>query len=101
LSLRGGGEDWYSHGGSGHLSHQNGLDADLYYPRKEGRERAPTSVDQIDMPLAQQLVDLFVSAGAEYVFVGPNTPLTGPPDVVQPWYAHDDHLHVRLPAAPS
>ena len=28
-----------------HASHQNGLDVDVYYPRLDGREVAPTSVD--------------------------------------------------------
>ena len=29
-----------SYGGLGHGSHQNGLDADIYYPRRDGTERA-------------------------------------------------------------
>jgi murein endopeptidase len=81
----------------GHASHQNGLDADLYYPREDGREVPPQSVDQIDLRLSQDLVDRFIEAGAEKVFVGPNTGLTGPPDIVVPLVNHDNHLHVRLP----
>jgi murein endopeptidase len=81
----------------GHVSHQNGLDVDLYYPRRDRREVAPESVDQIDLRLSQDLVDRFVEAGAEKIFVGPNTGLTGPPDVVVPLVNHDNHLHVRLP----
>lgn len=80
----------------GHVSHQNGLDADIYYPRKDGRERAPDALDQIDRRLAQDLVDRFVAAGAQFVFVGPRTGLTGPPGIVQPTPRHDDHMHVRL-----
>ena len=53
-------------------------------------------VGQVDLPLAQELVDLFVCAGAEYVFVGPSTPLTGPRGVVRPLVHHDDHMHVRI-----
>jgi murein endopeptidase len=83
-------------GGVGHASHQNGLDIDVYYPRVDRRLRAPTRVDQIDLRLAQDLVRRFVAAGAQYVFVGPNTGLEGPPKVVQPLPLHDDHMHVRL-----
>jgi murein endopeptidase len=81
--------------GPRHVSHQNGLDVDVYYPRLDRRERAPTKVAQIDLPLAQSLVDLFVQAGATRVFVGPNTGLHGPPAVVQVLGGHDNHLHVR------
>jgi murein endopeptidase len=81
----------------GHVSHQNGLDVDIYYPRGDGRERAPDSLEDIDLRLAQDLVDRFVAAGAQYVFVGPRTSLTGPAGIVQPLERHDDHMHVRLP----
>lgn len=84
-------------GGLGHASHQNGLDVDIYYPRTDRRLRRPHTVSQVDRVLSQDLVDRFVSAGAQFVFVGPNTGLTGPPDVVQPLAHHDDHIHVRLP----
>jgi len=81
-----------------HVSHQNGLDADIYYPRRDLRETAPARVADIDLRLAQDLVDRFVAAGARFVFVGTNTPLTGPAGVVQAAPRHDNHLHVRLPA---
>jgi murein endopeptidase len=84
-------------GNLGHSSHQNGLDADIYYPRRDRAERGPSRPRQVDRELAQDLVDRFVAAGAEYVFVGPSLGLTGPPGVVQPLVHHDDHLHVRLP----
>ena len=80
----------------GHVSHENGLDVDVYYPRKDGRELAPARPRQIDLRLAQDLVDRFVAAGAEKVFVGPSTGLTGPPGVVEVLAHHDNHLHVRL-----
>ena len=83
-------------GGIGHATHQNGLDLDVYYPRLDGRERPPERVDQIDVPLAQDLVDRFAHAGAVEIFVGPNTPLVGPPDVVSALANHDNHLHVRI-----
>jgi murein endopeptidase len=82
--------------GPRHASHQNGLDVDVYYPRRDGRERPPVDVGQIDLGLAQWLVDLFVKAGATRVFVGPNTGLRGPPAVVQVLDGHDNHLHVRI-----
>jgi murein endopeptidase len=84
--------------GPRHVSHQNGLDVDVYYPRRDRRERAPKRVRQVDRGLSQDLVDRFVRAGAVKVFVGPNTGLDGPPDVVQPLSGHDNHIHVRIAA---
>jgi hypothetical protein len=83
-------------GGIGHATHQNGLNVDVYYPRLDRRERPPRRVEQIDMPLAQDLVDRFVGAGAVQIFVGPNAPLSGPADVVSPLVNHDNHLHVLI-----
>ena len=80
-----------------HRSHQNGLDVDLYYPRLDGRLRAPRTTSQVDRKLAQDLLDRFVAAGAEKVFVGYSTGLHGPADVVIPYPNHEDHMHVRLP----
>jgi protein MpaA len=98
LSRPRGGEFGRRFGAPGHASHQNGLDADVYYPRRDRRERPPTARRQIDHDLAQDLLDRFVAAGAVKVFVGPRLGLTGPPAVVEPLPAyHDNHLHVRLP----
>ena len=83
-------------GGIGHATHQNGLDVDVYYPRTDRRERAPITVDQVDVRLSQALVDLFVNAGAQTIYVGPNLPLSGPPGVVTPLVNHDNHLHFRI-----
>jgi protein MpaA len=98
LSRPNGGDFGRRYGPPGHSSHQNGLDADVYYPRLDRRERPPWAARQIDRVLAQDLVDRFVAAGAVKVFVGPRTGLEGPPAVVEvlPAY-HDNHLHVRLP----
>ena len=96
LSRPQGGDFGPQWGSIGHASHQNGLDVDIYYPLRSGGERAPLEVSEIDVELAQDLVDRFVEAGAVKVFVGPSTPLTGPPDVVQPLVHHDNHLHARL-----
>jgi hypothetical protein len=92
LSRRRGG--WF---GPRHVSHQNGLDVDVFFPRLDRRERPPDRPDQIDRSLAQDLVDRFVRAGAVYVFVGPNTGLRGNPRIVQQLGGHDNHLHARLP----
>jgi hypothetical protein len=98
LSRPHGGEFGPRFGPPGHASHQNGLDVDVFYPRRDGRERPPARPRQIDRPLAQDLVDRFVAAGAANVFVGPHTGLKGPPAIVEelPAY-HDNHMHVRLP----
>jgi hypothetical protein len=79
-----------------HVSHQNGLDVDVYYPRKDKREIAPAAVAQVDAPLAQDLLNLFVRANPEFVFVGPHLSLHGPPGVVEPLVGHDNHMHVRI-----
>jgi protein MpaA len=98
LSRRRGGDFGARYGGVGHASHQNGLDVDVYYPRRDRRERPPRVPRQIQRRLAQDLVTRFVAAGAAKVFVGPGTGLRGPPAVVEvlPYY-HDNHMHVRLP----
>jgi murein endopeptidase len=84
--------------GPRHVSHQNGLDVDVYYPRLDRRERAPKRAEQIDRRLSQDLVDRFVQAGAVRVFVGPGTRLRGPPDIMQVLANHDNHLHARFGA---
>ena len=96
LSRPRGGDFGPQFGYIGHASHQNGLDVDVYYPRGDGRERAPRDASEIDPALSQDLVDRFVAAGAQTVFVGPNTGLTGTAGVVVPLVNHDNHLHVRI-----
>jgi len=96
LSRPHGGDFGPRFGGLGHVSHQNGLDVDVYYPRVDRRERPPRRPDQVDRRLSQDLVDRFVAAGAVRIFVGPNVGLTGPPGVVQILADHDNHLHVRI-----
>jgi murein endopeptidase len=96
LSRTRGGPFGSSYGGLGHGSHQNGLDADIYYPRKDGRERAVTDVAQIDHRLAQDLVNRIVRRGVEYAFIGPHTALAGRKGVVIRLVHHDDHVHVRI-----
>jgi hypothetical protein len=86
--------------GPRHVSHQNGLDVDVYYPRRDRRLRPPDRPADIDRGLSQDLVDAFVRAGATRIFVGPNTGLHGPPAIVQVLAGHDNHVHVRF-SAPS
>ena len=83
-------------GGIGHATHQNGLDVDVYYPRLDRRERPPRVPEQVDVELAQDLVDRFLAAGATTIYVGPNLPLRGPAGVVIPLVNHDNHLHARI-----
>jgi murein endopeptidase len=97
LSRPRGGPFGRNFGGLGHSSHQNGLDADILYPLKDGTEARALDPSEVDRELAQDLVDRFVAAGATKVFVGPHLHLTGPRKVVIPLAHHDDHLHVRLP----
>jgi murein endopeptidase len=81
----------------GHVSHQNGLDVDVYFPRKDGRLVRPDTPAQVDQRLGQWLVDAFLAEGAELIFTGPNLQLSGPPAIVLPLDHHDDHLHIRFP----
>jgi murein endopeptidase len=96
LSRPHGGDFGPQFGYIGHATHQNGLDADIYYPRADRRKRAPRYASQIDRRLSQWLVDRLVAKGAVAVFVGPNTGLRGPPEIVQPLVNHDNHVHVRI-----
>jgi Penicillin-insensitive murein endopeptidase len=96
LSRPHGGDFGPQYGYIGHASHQNGLDVDVYYPRADGRPRAPKHASQIDRELSQELVDRFLAKGAEVIYVGPNTGLTGPAGAVQALVNHDNHLHVRI-----
>jgi murein endopeptidase len=83
-------------GGLGHHSHQNGLDADIFYPRADHTERAPGGAQDVDRALAQDLVSRFVAYGAQFACVGPNVGLGGPPAIVQVLAHHDEHVHVRI-----
>lgn len=84
------------YGGLGHASHQNGLDVDVYYPRKDRRLIQPTRPSQVDRRLSQDLVDRFLAAGAQWVFVGRRVGLKGVKGRTLKIAHHDDHLHVRI-----
>src|SRR5262249_1427253 len=91
VSFRGGGAM------DDHASHQNGLDVDIYYPRLPTHLSPPISTSQIDLRLAQNLLDRFVAAGAQMIFGGYSTGLRGPSGVVIPYPNHENHMHVRFP----
>jgi murein endopeptidase len=96
MSRRHGGHFGREFGGVGHASHQNGLDVDIYYPRRDGLETSPERPSLIDHRRAQWLLDR-VARGAHFVFIGPHTGLSPPGPQVQylPSY-HDNHMHLRI-----
>jgi hypothetical protein len=96
LSRPRGGDFGPQYGSIGHVTHQNGLDVDVYYARRDRRNRAARRIDQVNLRLAQSLVDHFLRAGARTVLVGPSTGLTGPAGRVKVVVNHDDHLHARI-----
>jgi murein endopeptidase len=96
LSRPKGGPFGARYGGLGHDSHQNGLDADVMYPRRDRAPLAAVRPAQVDRALAQDLVDRFRAAGAVKLFVGPHLHLRGPRGIVVPLVHHDDHVHVRI-----
>ena len=96
LSRRHGGPFGREFGGLGHSSHQNGLDADVLYPRVDRLERRANDPWLVDEALSQDLLDRFVAAGATDVFTGPSLELRGPRAVVVELSHHDDHMHVRV-----
>jgi murein endopeptidase len=96
LSRPNGGPFGRRYGGLGHASHQNGLDADVMYPRRDGAQLAARRPSEVDRALAQDLVDRFRAAGAVKLFVGPHLHLRGPRSIVVPLAHHDDHVHVRI-----
>ena len=99
LSRTHGGDFGPQFGALGHASHQNGLDVDVYYPRRDGYLRPPARPRQIDHELAQDLLERFLRAGATAIFVGPHTGLRGPRKIVVPLVHHDNHMHVRIARA--
>jgi murein endopeptidase len=97
LSRPNGGPFGKRYGGLGHASHQNGLDADVMYPRRDRALLAATRPAQVDRELAQDLVDRFRRAGAVKLFVGTRLHLRGPRRIVVALAHHNDHVHVRIP----
>jgi murein endopeptidase len=96
LSLREGGPFGVEYGGLGHTTHQNGLDVDVLYPRKDRRDAEARSRGDVDVRLAQALLDEFVRAGAVSVTVDPELGLKDPRGVVQAMPYHETHMHVQV-----
>jgi hypothetical protein len=97
ISREQGGEFGREWGGPGHATHQNGLDVDIYYPRKDRYEVAPFTLKEVDWNASQELVRRFEQAGATVIYVGRRTPLRGQSKVVERVRKHENHLHVRFP----
>ena len=98
LSRPDGGDFGPRYGGLGHASHQNGLDADVYYPRTDGRLLAPRNpARSTAAPPSASSTGSWPRA-REKVFVGPSLGLRGPKGVVEELVHHDDHLHVAARA---
>ena len=98
LSLPRGGDFGVEFGGSGHVSHQNGLEVDILYPRLDREERAVTAASEVDLALTQELLDRFAAAGAAEITVDPALELPRKPSVVKPRAFHEEHMHIRFPA---
>ena len=91
LSLRYGGEI------NRHVSHESGLDVDIYFPRRDRRARAPGEYGRgVDHNLARDLIARFARRReVSHVFVAPRY-VGRPNGKVQYEPGHQDHLHVRL-----
>jgi murein endopeptidase len=96
LSRTHGGRFGANFGGLGHSSHQNGLDADVLYPRVDGLEQRAWAPRLGDESLSQDLVNRFVAAGASQVYTGWSLHLRGPRRIVLKLAHHDDHMPVRV-----
>jgi murein endopeptidase len=95
LSRTRGGHFGPEFGGSGHASHQNGLDVDIYYPRRDRLELPPFKVRDVDRRRAQWLVDR-AARDAQIEFIGPNVRLRRTSRRVEYLAHHDNHLHLRI-----
>lgn len=97
LSLPRGGPFGPKFGGTGHLDHQNGTEVDVLYPRSDGKERAPDSLDDVDRRLAQDLLDRFLAAGAELAVLDLRLGLKAPATALEYRAHHEEHMHFRFP----
>jgi murein endopeptidase len=81
-----------------HASHQQGLDVDVYYPRRgDGRARTPRGPGEVDRRRAQWLVERFARERAEVVFVGVRVGIRRTrSNIKYLGAAHETHFHVRL-----
>jgi hypothetical protein len=81
-----------------HASHQQGLDVDVYYPRRGGgRALAPRGPGEVDRRRAQWLVERFAAERAQVVYVGVRVGLRrSRSNIAYLGYGHETHFHVRL-----
>jgi hypothetical protein len=99
LSRRYGGPFGRRYGGPGHASHQNGLDVDVYFPRRDRAEVPAGRPAEVDLPLAREVVRRFAAERTQYLFVGcrRNYLLRGVRKVQRLCNGyHENHVHVRL-----
>jgi murein endopeptidase len=82
-------------GGSGHRSHQNGLDVDIYFPRRDRLDLPPFRVADVDRRRSQWLVNR-ADRDAKIAFIGPNVGLRRPSSRVHYLGHHDNHIHLRI-----
>jgi len=86
-------------GAPGHASHQNGLDVDVYYPRRDGLERPARRPADVDLHLAREVISRFARERTQYLFVGcaRRYTLRGVRKVQRLCNRyHENHVHVRL-----
>ena len=95
LSRPRGGRFGPEYGGQGHASHQNGLDVDIYYPRRDRLELPPFRIRDVDRARSQWLVNR-VDRYAQVQFIGPNVRLRRTSRRMHYLANHDNHLHLRI-----
>jgi len=133
--LKDGGNSGYDPGGSGgirfgigdlsrakgrvfnpHNTHQNGLDADVRYMRKESIGEGPldisTDAANYDIELTKELMSLFAASGVDVIYISPSgndgilektearklvTFNNGAQAFLIKLAGHDNHFHIRFP----
>jgi murein endopeptidase len=96
LSRPRGGPFGPEYGGSGHASHRNGRDVDIYFPRRDGLDLPPFAIRDVERTRSQWLVDR-AARDAKVEFIGPNVKLRRTNSRVKYLIHHDNHLHLRIP----
>ena len=88
------------HGGrfGAHASHQQGLDVDVYYPRRGGgRAMAPRGPGDTDRRRSQWLIERFAAERAKVVYVGVRVGIRrSRSNIRYLGVNHETHFHVRL-----
>jgi murein endopeptidase len=81
-----------------HASHQQGIDIDVYYPRRGyGRARPPRGPSEVDRRRSRWLVNRFADARARVVYIGVGVGLRRSRSNIEYLsYGHETHFHVRL-----